>query len=247
MAQPVASKSDNSPRGSLMLKALPPLLIMVAAVYASFRHMTPPDALPADASPQSFSSGRAMQHLRSIAQRPHPIGSIDHARVRDYIVAEVSALGYAPEVQKAAVSNYSGPQLVGATVENIFVRVKGSGDGKAVLFVAHYDSTPTGPGASDDGAGVATLLETMRALKEGPPNENDLAFLFTDGEEVGILGAKAFVEQHPAAKDVKVALNFEARGNGGPSVMFETSLGNGWLVSQLAEVAPYPVASSLFY
>src|SRR4030095_8333053 len=51
----------------------------------------------------------------------------------------------------------------------------------------------------------------------------------------------------PWMKDVGLVLNFEARGNSGPSLMFETSTGNGWLMEQFAKAAPYPVATSLSY
>jgi len=84
-----------------------------------------------------------------------------------------------------------------------------------VLLVAHYDSVPTGPGANDDGVGVATLLETARALTASAPLQNDVIFLFTDSEETGLLGAQAFVTEHLWAKEVEVVLNFEGRGNGG--------------------------------
>lgn len=228
------------------VKALIAFLIVSIGVYLGFKQVAPPDSLPADASPQVFSSGRAMKHLRAIAQRPHPVGTLDHSRVRDYITSEITALGVIPEVQnKMSVSSSRGFPLLGANVENVFAELKGSDAGRIVLLVAHYDSVPTGPGASDDAAGVATLLETMRALKQGPQLKNDIAFLFTDAEEVGLLGAKAFVDAHPAAKEVKVALNFEARGNGGPSIMFETSQDNGWLIGAFAKAAPYPVANSL--
>ncbi|MFY9553424.1 MAG: M20/M25/M40 family metallo-hydrolase [Blastocatellia bacterium] len=249
MAQPVASKDPDHSRSDARMEsvnALVVFLIVAIGVYAGFRQISPPDCLPANASPQVFSSGRAMRHLEAIAQRPHPVGTLDHSRVRDYIATEITALGTVPEVQKrAAVTSSRGFPLLGANVENVFARLKGSDDGKIVLLVAHYDSVPTGPGANDDGAGVATLLETMRALKEGPPLRNDVAFLYTDAEEVGLLGAKAFVDGYPASKDVKVALNFEARGNGGPSIMFETSHDNGWLIGAFAQAAPYPVANSL--
>lgn len=99
------------------LKALIAFLIVSIGVYLGFKQVAPPDSLSADASPQVFSSGRAVKHLRAIAQR--------------------------------------------------------------------------------------------------------------------LLGAKAFVDAHPTAKEVKVALNFEARGNGGPSIMFETSPDNGWLIGAL--------------
>src|SRR6185503_3011005 len=75
-------------------------------------------------------------------------------------------------------------------------------------------------------SGVATILETLRALRAGPQLANDVIALFTDGEEAGLLGAAAFVREHPWARDVAIVLNFEARGTRGPSLMFETGPGN---------------------
>ncbi|HEX8188562.1 MAG TPA: M20/M25/M40 family metallo-hydrolase, partial [Pyrinomonadaceae bacterium] len=117
---------------------------------------------------------------------------------------------------------------------------------KTVVLVAHYDSAPTGPGASDDGAAVAALLETARAVRAGPPLKHDLLLLFTDAEEAGLLGAQAFVERHGATAPDSVVVNFEARGTSGPSLMFETSGGNRQLVREFARAARYPVASSVF-
>jgi hypothetical protein len=112
--------------------------------------------------------------------------------------------------------------------------------------MAHYDSVPYGLGAADDGAGCAALLETLRALKHHPQPKNDLIFLFTDGEEAGLLGPKAFLD-HPYIKDVKAVLNFEARGYYGPSMMFELSEENGWLIEQVAQAVDYPSASSVMF
>src|SRR5258706_7442827 len=89
------------------------------------------------------------------------------------------------------------------------------------------------------------MLETLRALKSSPTLSNDVIALFSDGEEIGSLGAKAFVYQHPWAKDVGVVLNFEARGSSGPAIMFETSDKNGWLIKEVAKAAPRPAAHSL--
>ena len=44
-----------------------------------------------------------------------------------------------------------------------------------------------------------------------------------------------------------VALNFEGRGNAGPSLTFEVSSRNGWVIGEYARAVPYPTASSLFY
>jgi hypothetical protein len=89
------------------------------------------------------------------------------------------------------------------------------------------------------------LLEVLRALKSGAQPTNDVIFLFTDAEEVGLLGAEAFAREHPWAKDVGLALNFEARGTRGPSFMFETSDRNGWLTEEFAKSAPHPITNSL--
>jgi hypothetical protein len=94
---------------------------------------------------------------------------------------------------------------------------------------------------------VATLLETARALKAGPPLKNDVIFLFTDAEEVGLLGARGFVKEHPWAKEVGLALNFDTGGRAGVVYTYETSPGNVGLISEYAVAVPYPVASSMMY
>ena len=113
--------------------------------------------------------------------------------------------------------------------------IPGTNPTGSVLMVAHYDSSPSGPGAADNAASVAAILEAMRALKTGPAERNDLIVLFTDGEELGLLGAKAFVETQPAPSNIKVALNFDMRGDYGPSMMFQTKSQN--LVAQEADSA----------
>jgi hypothetical protein len=177
------------------------------------------------------------------------MGSQEHAAVRDYIFDELTRLGLSPERQQTtAVNKRWGTPFSAGAVENIAARIKGSEEGRDLLLVSHYDSVPNSPGASDDGAGVVTLLETARALRTGAPLKNDVILLFTDGEEVGLLGASAFVAEHPWAKGVGLVLNFEARGNSGPLVMFETGDGgNGEVIGQYADAAQRPLANSFFY
>lgn len=187
-----------------------------------------------------------MEHVRLIAREPHPTGSEANQRVRDYLLQELTSLGLAPHVQTAAPINerFGSPYKV-ARVDNVLARIDGADEGgRALLLAAHYDSVPTGPGANDDAVAVAALLETARALLSQPPDRNDIVLLFTDGEEAGLFGARAFVEEHPWAADVVVAVNFEARGNSGPSALDETSAENARLIRALAEAVPRPVASS---
>jgi hypothetical protein len=206
----------------------------------------PPFAVASSAPPQEFSAERAFNYLKEFAQKPHPIGTSEHDRVRDYLLAQLTSLGATPEVQRA--TGMTELYQVAGRVENLMARLKGtSGSSDAVMLAAHYDSVPAGPGAADDGAGVAALVETLRALRAGPALKNDVIFLLTDGEEQGMLGASAFVAEHPWAKDVRVAINLEARGSGGTSSLFETSAGNGRLVEILSDSAPHATGSSLTY
>jgi hypothetical protein len=221
------------------------LFLALAATF-SIREHDPPAALSATVSPELFSAGRAVRYLSAIADKPHPLGSAAHRTVQDYLVKQLSEAGLEPQLQSATVVTDKGPPLQAAAVENILVRLRGTNPGKAVLLVAHYDSALNSFGASDDGAAVASLLETLRALKTGAALKNDVIVLFTDGEENGLLGARAFVAEHPWAKDAGVVLNFDARGNSGPVMMFESSDNNGWLIDQLAE-APFPMVHSLSY
>ena len=111
--------------------------------------------------------------------------------------------------------------------------------------MAHYDSVATAAGAADDASGVAALLEVARALAAGPRLRNDVLFLFTDGEERGMLGAQAFVRDDPWSPDVGLVLNLDSPGSSTAVVMYETSPGNGVLVRELARAVPRARTSSL--
>ena len=224
------------------------ILFMALLAALAIHQLRPTAATTSDAPAPEFSSGRALAHIKAISQRPRALGTAEHVAVRDYILNELTTAGLTPEVQRTTATNYLGNGNVRAgTVENIIARLKGTSNTRAVLLVSHYDSVSTSFGASDNGSGVGVLLETLRALKAGPALNNDVIFLFTDGEEVALLGAHAFVAEHAWAKDVGLVLNFEARGAGGPSILFETSDQNGRLVEEFSKAAPHPVANSLAY
>lgn len=233
----------RSPR----LAAALALVALVALVALRIAQLSPPDVVPASAPPEVFSAERARAHLAQIAAEPRPTGSAGHRRARDYLLGELSKLGVQPQVQRASVlSRQWGLPYDAAHVENIVARLPGADSTRAVALVAHYDSVPGSPGAADDGSGVAALLEALRALKSGPPLRNDVLLLFTDAEEGGVLGGKAFMDEHPLRGEVGIALNFDARGAGGVVAMFDTGPGDAFPVRELASAAAYPVASSLF-
>jgi hypothetical protein len=223
------------------------LLLLAGVSWLAVALVRPPEPVPAEAPPEVFSAERALAHVRALATEPRPVASAAHDRARDYVLEGLRELGLDAHVQRGVGRSLAGRSF--GTVENVVGRLPGSGGGDegAVLLVAHYDSVAAGPGASDDAVGVATVLETLRALRTGAAPSRDVIALVTDGEEAGLLGADAFVQEHPWAGDAAVVLNFEARGTRGPSLMFETGAGNRALIAVFAEAAPYPAAASYSY
>jgi hypothetical protein len=186
-----------------------------------------------------------MVHVREIARKPHPIGTDEHRRVREYIKRVLTDLGIEAEVSEATPFVVDGAAVTGGRIRNLVARIPGRVGARAVLVAGHYDTQPNTPGAADDGSAVAAMLEAARALKWGRRLENDLIFLFSDAEEIGLLGAQAFVDEHPLAKKVALVLNLEARGNGGVSFTFETSAQNGRIMSEYAQAVRRPFAGSV--
>lgn len=211
--------------------------------------LQPPRPVPADAPASEFSAMRALGDVAVIAREPHAVGTPANAAVRDYLLRRCRELGLQAVVQDTSVATSRFGQVVAGRVQNIVARQPGrTPGGPAVLVLAHYDSQPNAPGAGDDGAGVAALLETVRALRAGPPLAHDIIWLFTDGEEAGLLGARAYAaDTVRLRREVGVVLNLEGRGNQGPVSTFEVSAENGWVVREFARAAPAPLASSLFY
>jgi len=220
---------------------------MLAAIFVLTRATNlPPPPKPLSAASNTFSGDRAVEILNRLIGEgvPHPVGSPEDADVRGQIVAYLTSLGYAPQIQTAFdCGNYGDC----ATVNNVVVRIRGAESGPGVLLAAHYDSVAAGPGAFDDGAGVAVVLEIARALKSLPPPRHSIVLLLDEGEEAGLLGARAFVDQNPLASGIRAAVNVDNRGTSGPSLMFETGAANEWAVQLLARSGRRPATSSIFY
>ena len=231
------------------LQSVASFLLIVGLVYYSFFSLMPQKGSPSSIAETKFSTERALISLKEITKAPHYIGTKEHARVRNYLIGQLEELGLETQVQEGFVINQKWKSL--DKPKNIIAQIKGSENGKSLLLLSHYDSALTPSyGASDAGSGVVTILETLRAYKaSGKKPKNDIVVLFTDAEEVGLDGARLFVNNHPWAKNVGIALNFEARGSGGPSNMIvETNGGNKNLIEAFMEAdVKFPVASSLMY
>lgn len=199
-----------------------------------------------DRPASAFDAVRAKERLAIVlgGQRPHPVDSGADDAVRERLLDEIRALGLAPVIrdQFACNSIIKGRGLVCARVRNILVPI-GPSAGRAVLLNAHYDSSPAGPGASDDGIGVATLLEVAAHLRS-ERLARPVLLLFNEGEEAGLLGARAFLDD-PLSASVDSIVNLEARGVRGPVAMFETDVPNARAIAVLRGAVAAPSAGSL--
>ncbi len=190
-----------------------------------------------------------MDDVRAIAVRPHPIGSMEIADVRRFLMSRMEALGLDPQIrtQIAVATNRHFTDLaLAGRVRNIVGELKGS-DPKlpALLLMAHYDTVAHSPGAGDDTSGVAVALETARALRASGTLRRSVIILFTDGEEAGLLGSTAFFEKDPWRSRVGLVINLEARGDSGRTSMFQTSPNNRELIEVYRRNAISPTADSL--
>jgi Zn-dependent M28 family amino/carboxypeptidase len=206
------------------------ILIISLTVYVSFNDLIPSSEKPLDK--YDFSIENALDHLRIISKKPHYTGSEYHSVVRDYILNELKNMGLETEIQNQVVTRFC---CVGTNTSNIIGTIKGSSNGKSLVLLTHYDSRHHASfGASDAGSGVVTILEGVRSfLSKNTIPINDIHLVFTDAEEIGLLGAQAFVKNHSLVDNIGLVLNFEARGSGGPSYMLmETNGKNGVLISE---------------
>src|ERR1700722_9976237 len=177
--------------------------LLLGSTMAAYRTPAP---LGLDAAPGVFSAARAQEILKELVADgvPHPMGSAADTKVRDLIVKRLAALGYTTELQSGLSCNDFGAC---GTPTNI-VATRGESTGKdAVMLAAHNDSVPAGPGASDDGVGLANLIEIARVLTVTPVTKHPIVLLVTDGEEAGLLGASLFTRDHPLAKHIWAAVN----------------------------------------
>lgn len=233
-----------------MLRLRHPISLLVIALLVLIgvlRSYSTPAPVGADAADVVFSAFRAEAILGDLLQenQPHVAGSAQNAVVRDRVMAHLRSSGYEPRIQSRFHCN---PMFGSCSpVENIIAVKQGLKGESAVLLTAHYDSGWTGPGAADDGAGTAAVLEIARMAADFPPFDNDVIFLISDSEENGLIGADAFAGHDPSFAKVKAVINLEARGNTGPSVLFETGEGNRRVIRMYARSVNRPVGNSLAY
>ena len=241
-----------------------PFILVAAVIVAgllAYGLWTRPSAEPADA--EGFSAARAVKDIEVMSKEHHSVAHPrERARVREYLIGRLEQLG------ADTVSLYKYDSLVGPENKHVvytfdavnilaeFAPLVQSEDPSYLLFVAHYDSRYSQPmpkdtvwsyGAADDGYGVSTILETVgQALKYRQDWKQGIKVLFTDAEEVGMMGMKAaWANDRQIFDNVGFMINIEARGPWGPALLFETCPGNEKVMDLYAKAAKYPFTYSL--
>ena len=221
---------------------------------------TRPNAAPIDA--ESFSAARAAKDIEVISKEHHSVAHpAERALVREYLIDRLEQLG-ADTVKCYRYDSLVGPQNkhVVYTFDAVDVLAEFAPadvqEPTYLLMVAHYDSRYSQPmpkdtvwsyGAADDGYGVSVILETVsQALKYRQDWNQGIKVLFTDAEEVGMMGMKSIWENDRDVFDnVGFMINIEARGPWGPALLFETCPGNEKVLELYADAAEYPFTYSL--
>ena len=246
-----------------MNKFRPLILAFVVIVSALLAYglWTQPKPQPSDA--QGFSSARVVKDIEVISKENHSVAHPqERARVREYLVQRLEDLG-ADTVRLFEYDSLVGPENkhVKYTFDAVdilaeFPPVTPSEDDAYLMMIAHYDSRYSQPmpkdtvwsyGAADDGYGVGVILESVsQLLKQREHWNQGVKVLFTDAEEVGMMGMKAIWNNDPEVFDnVGLVINIEARGPFGPALLFEACPGNDKVMKLYADAAKYKHTYSL--
>jgi len=120
-------------------------------------------------------------------------------------LVRLAKTGAAPEIELNIEARFDDKNLM---AENVIAEIPGT-DPKAgyVMAGAHFDSWIAGDGANDNGAGSVAVIEAARLIsKLGIRPRRTIRFALWSGEEQGLLGSRAYIEQHLASRPVDPAL-----------------------------------------
>ena len=245
-----------------MNKIRPVFLLMAVASAAllAYGFLTLPKEQPAHV--EGFSSARVLEDIEVISRDHHSVAHPqERAAVRDYLEGRLREMG--GEVSLFRYDSLTGPQNkhVEYTFDAVdvlaeFPPMKESADTTYLMMVAHYDSRYSQPmpadtvwsyGAADDGYGVGVILETVSQLLKSRQEWNQgVKVLFTDAEEVGMMGMKAiWANDSHVFDNVGFIINIEGRGTWGPALLFETSPGNEKIMDLYSDASRYKYTYSL--
>lgn len=124
---------------------------------------------------------------------PRPTGTEQEVEACDWLEEQLEGMGFSQEAGNLERTYFEG--FPGMYSENLIATCNPDSEGPIFCIMAHYDTVETTPGARDNTASVATLLELARYI--GPSwaeADIQIRFLFLGSEENGYHGATAYVE-----------------------------------------------------
>lgn len=229
----------------LVYRFFPALILTLALFTLNHFTMQLPTVKPSTVPSGEFSGERAYTILSNLLEedQPHPTGSALNNIVKERIIHNLSNNGIQSEIQKTWACSFRYNSC--AFVENIIAFIPGKSKVPYVALMSHYDSVPMAPGAGDDGAAVAAMLETARILKSEAPFEHPIIMIFTDAEEQGLIGAEGFFNNSKYTENIGILLNFEGSGSTGLSQVLRTSGYNSNFIDAFQSESSYPRGASL--
>ncbi|KAG2449259.1 hypothetical protein HYH02_006004, partial [Chlamydomonas schloesseri] len=222
-------------------------------------HWMPP-VRNATAAPEFFSEERAWAHMQALAgDLPDRQISMPQLRLaHDYVEAQgrllqqlaaarggdVEVQVYRENVTGSVAMDFGGVAFTNAynSLTNIIVTITPAGTAgrPGLLIASHHDSAVASPGASDDVAMVAVMLEAARALLSRPPASLPAvplaAVLFDGGEESICQAGHGFFNASAHARGLGAFINLEAMGAGGLPILFQHT--GAWTVAAWAAARP---------
>lgn len=211
--------------------------------------------------PDTFIAERAYNVLKNLTKMgPRPAGSYENEVLAvDVLKTEIENIMIGAnehhlielDVQKASgafnLKFLDGMTNVYRDLQNVVVKIGSKiNSPHSLLINCHFDSVVDSPGASDDGASCAVMLEILRVLSKSKKIlRHNIIFLFNGGEENFLPASHGFITQHKWAKEIRAFINLEACGAGGREVLFQAGPNHPWILETYSEEVPYPYASSL--
>ncbi|XP_058060808.1 endoplasmic reticulum metallopeptidase 1-like [Anopheles bellator] len=239
------------------------LLVFASALLTRYWSTRLPAALTVsdlEQTPHAFIAERAWASLKTLNDiGPKPVGSqANELLAHEFLLKELQTIGatshpaQALEVDRQTVTGAFATALQNQSmtsmyrnVQNVVARLVGDGP-QALLLNCHFDTVASSPGASDDGASCAVMLEVLRVLSRRPVRaRHTITFLFNGAEETMLQAAHGFITQHPWAVDVRAFLNLESSGSGGKEVLFQAGPHHPWLIEAYARAIRYPYAHAV--
>lgn len=130
-------------------------------------------------------------------------------------------------------------------VQNVLAKLVGARErngigNETLLLNCHFDSVAGSPGASDDAASCAVMLEVLRLLAQSENVlQHSVLLLFNGAEETPLQASHGFVTQHAWATAVRAFLNLESAGSGGKEFLFQSGPEHAWLIDVSGELSKW--------